>query len=389
MAKTSKRDYYEVLGVDRGAGDREIADAYRKLAIRYHPDKNPGDEEAIQRFKEAAEAFEVLHDRNKRGRYDRFGHAGVENMAGGSPHFADIGDIFEAFGDIFGGGIFDDLFGGRRGTRRARRGADIQCEVTIELLEAARGVKKPVRFQRHRACEDCQATGAKQGSALETCSYCGGRGQVIQSSGILRVQTTCPSCGGGGQVIKEKCPTCRGQGYVAESVQREVVIPAGVDDQMRIRITGEGEPSPNGGPPGDCYCFIHVRQHPLFRRDGSQLICRVPVTYSQAALGATIEVPTLEGPDQLKIPAGTQPGQVFTLRRRGMPDPRGNHVGDLHIQVDVEVPKKLDSAQEDLIRQLAELEHSHVTPHRKNFLEKLRDYFVADGDQPDEDPPAS
>ncbi|MDH3719005.1 MAG: molecular chaperone DnaJ [Planctomycetota bacterium] len=382
---TSKRDYYEVLGVERSAGEREIADAYRKLAIKYHPDKNPGDDDAIQRFKEAAEAFEVLHDKNKRSRYDRFGHAGVEGMAGGGPQFSDVGDIFEAFGDIFGGGIFEDLFGGQRGGRRVRRGTDIQCEVTIELLEAARGVKKPITFQRHRKCDDCNATGAKNGSAVEPCSYCGGRGQVIQSSGILRVQTTCPSCRGGGKVIKEKCAGCRGNGYVAEPVQRDVVIPAGVDDQMRIRITGEGEPSPNGGPPGDCYCFIHVRQHTLFRRDGSQLICRVPISYSQAALGATIEVPTLDGPDQLKIPAGTQPGQVFTMRRRGMPDPRGSHVGDLHIQVDVEVPKKLDREQKDLVRQLAKLENSHVSPHRKNFLKKLRDYFVSDSDEEPED----
>ncbi len=387
MSMTGKRDYYEILGVERTAGESEIAVAYRKLAVQYHPDKNPGDDEAIERFKEAAEAFEVLHDQQKRSRYDRFGHAGLEGRGGGAPHFSDIGDIFEAFGDIFGGGggIFDDLFGGRRRGRRVRRGADVQCEVTIDLLEAARGVTKPIEFQRHRKCEDCNATGAKEGSSVESCNYCGGNGQVIQSSGILRVQTTCPSCRGAGEVVKEKCTGCHGKGYLPETITRDVALPAGVDDQMRVRVTGEGEPSPNGGPPGDCYCFIHVQEHALFRRDGQNLICRVPVNYSQAALGASIEVPTLNGPDHLEVPAGTQPGQVFTLKRRGMPDPRGNYVGDLYIQIDVEVPKKLDTQQEELIRELAKLENSNVTPHRKNFLEKLRDYFTTDDEEETKD----
>ncbi len=376
-----KRDYYEVLGVDRTATDKQIADAYRKLAIQNHPDKNPGDQEAIKRFKEAAEAFEVLHDRDKRARYDRFGHAGVD-ASGGGAHFHDIGDIFEAFGDIFGGGgIFGDIFGGGRGRHRVRKGQDIHCEVTVDLFEAARGVSKSIEFSRHKKCADCNATGAKGGTSLQQCSYCGGRGQVIQSSGILRVQTTCPSCGGRGKVVRERCPSCRGEGYVAERVEQQVAIPAGIDDQMRIRITGQGEPSPNGGPPGDCYCHVHVKPHPLFHRDGNDLISRIPIPYSQAALGAVIEVPTLNGPEEMDIPPGTQPGEVFTLRRKGMRDPRGGYVGDLKVQVMIEVPKKLEPRQEELLRELAEIEHTNVSPHRKSFLEKLRDYFVPSADE--------
>jgi len=374
-----KRDYYEILEIERTATDKIIADSYRRLAIRFHPDKNPGDTDAIDRFKEAAEAFEVLSDPQKRDRYDRYGHAGL-NGNGGS-HFSDVGDIFEAFGDIFGGGgsIFGDIFGGGgRGGRRVQRGADIRCEVTIDLLEAARGVSKPVEMSRHRQCDDCDGSGAAPGSDREVCSYCGGHGQVQQQSGILRVQTTCPSCRGAGEMVKDPCRACRGHGFVEEVVTKNVMIPAGVDDQMRVRVTGEGEPSPNGGPPGDCYCFIHVTEHPLFRREGSHLICRVPMTYSQAALGATIEVPTLDGKEEMEIPSGTQPGEVFTLKRRGMPDPRGGAVGDLHVQVQVEVPKKLDREQEDLIRQLADHDQVNVTPHRKKFTERLKEFFIPD-----------
>ena len=379
MSMTENRDYYEILGVERTASEAEIANAYRKLAIQYHPDKNPGDEDAIGHFKEAAEAFEVLHDKDKRRRYDRFGHAGIDGATGA--HFHDIGDIFEAFGDIFGssGGIFGDLFGGGRGRgRRVHKGADIQCEVTIDLLEAARGLNKTLEFSRNRKCDDCNGSGAKDSTAIETCGYCGGHGQVIQSSGILRMQTACPSCHGNGKSIKERCSTCRGGGLIAESVDCDVAIPPGIDDQMRIRLTGEGHPSPDGGPPGDCYCFVHVTDHPLFRREGNHLICRVPITYSQAVLGGEIEVPTLEGPEKMVVQRGTQPGAVFTLRKRGMSDPRGRMKGDLHVQIDIDVPKVLDDEQEALIRSLAELEHANVTPHRKSFLEKLTGYFVSE-----------
>lgn len=371
----AKRDYYEVLGIERTASDGEIADAYRKLAIKFHPDKNPNDEEAVGKFKEAAEAFEVLSDREKRARYDRYGHAGIDGAAGGSPHFTDVGEIFEAFGDIFGDSVLGDLFGG--GTRRrVRRGADVQCRVTLDLLEAARGTQKSVQFKRHEKCETCKGSGLKAGTKPTVCSYCGGRGQVIRSSGVFRIQTSCPSCHGAGNVIKNPCASCRGQGFVRRETQRDVMIPPGVDNDTRLRLEGEGEPDPQGGPRGDCYCFIRVREHPLFHREGQHLICHVPITYSQAALGAEIEVPTLEGPDTLTIPPGTQPGEVFRLQRRGMPDPRHRGVGDLLVEVNVDVPKKLDHRQEDLLRELAELEQRHVSPHRRTFTEKLRNYFT-------------
>lgn len=373
----SKRCYYEVLGIERSASDQEISVAYRKLAIKFHPDKNPGDEEAIVRFKEAAEAFEILGDSNKRARYDRYGHAGVDGAAGRGPHFTDINDIFEAFGDIFGGGSggFGDIFGGGRRQNRPRRGADVRSQVTIDLLEAARGVTKTVEFERHIACDECQGSGVKAGSERETCAYCGGRGQVVQSSGIFRVQTACPSCQGQGSIVKHPCQPCRGAGYVMERVKREVRIPPGVDGDTRLRIEGEGEPSPNGGPRGDCYVFITVKEHALFQREGQHLICQVPLSYPQAALGTTIEVPTLDGREELEIPAGTQPGAVFKLRGRGMRDPRRRGVGDLLVQVVLEVPKTLVPREEELLRELAEVEHTNVSAHRKSFFERLKDYF--------------
>jgi molecular chaperone DnaJ len=373
-----KRDYYEVLSVGRDASEQEIASAYRKLAIKYHPDKNPGDEEAVQKFKECAEAFEVLSDSDKRSRYDRFGHAGVDG-AGGSPHFTDVNDIFQAFGDILGEGMFGDLFGGGRGGRRgrrARRGSDVRADVTIDLLEAARGCAKQLHFERHERCGTCQGTGAKAGAKRETCKYCGGNGQVVQATGIFRVQTTCPSCHGAGSVIRDPCLDCGGQGQVRQPIEREVRIPRGVDGETRLRLSGEGSHSIDGGPPGDCYCFITVKEHALFHREGQHLICQVPITFAQAALGATIEVPTLEGREELAIAPGTQPGEVFKLRGRGMPDPRGRGKGDLLVQVALEVPKSLTARQEELLRELADEERTNVSAHRKSFFEKLKDYFV-------------
>jgi molecular chaperone DnaJ len=369
----AKRCYYEVLEVERTATPSEIAASYRKLAIKYHPDKNPGDEEAIARFKEAAEAFEVLGDAEKRARYDRYGHAGVGGQSGGS-HFHDLNDIFAAFGDIFGEG-FGDMFGGSR-RRRPTKGADVRCDVRLDLVEAARGVTRTVEFERHEICTDCDGSGAKRGTKPETCGYCGGHGQVVQSTGIFRVQTTCPSCRGSGSVIKQPCSGCRGEGYVLKRVTRDVQIPAGIDDQMRVRIAGEGEPSPNGGSRGDCYCFISVKEHPLFQREGQHLVVRVPITYPQAALGATLEVPTLDGPEEMTIPAGTQPGDLFKLRGRGLPHPRNRQIGDLVVIVELEVPRQLNDKQEKLLRELAELDQKHVSEHRKGFLDKLKEFFV-------------
>jgi molecular chaperone DnaJ len=371
-AMATERDYYEVLGVSRTAAGNEIATAYRRLAIKYHPDKNPGDQEAIDRFKEAAEAFEILNDAEKRSRYDRYGHAGV-NGRGGAHHFHDVEDIFSAFGDIFG-----DIFGG--GRNRPQKGRDVRCDVTLTLHEAAAGATKTVEFQRHERCEDCKGTGAAAGSKREICGYCRGHGRVIQSAGIVRMQTTCPACHGAGSTIKNPCTTCRGTGQKLKKVVTEVEIPPGVDDEMRVRITGQGEPSPNGGPPGDCYCFISVLAHPLFERDGQHLVCRIPITYAQAALGTTIEVPTLKGRGELEIPAGTQSGAVFRMGGKGMPDPRRRGLGDLLVQVMIEVPKKLSKEEKTLLRDLAELEHKHVAPERKGFFEKLKEYFTAEED---------
>lgn len=373
LTMADKRCYYEVLGVDRSATQGQISEAYRKLALKFHPDRNPGDQQAVARFKEAAEAFEVLGSEEKRAVYDRYGHAGLEG--GGAPHFHDISDIFEAFGDIIGGGLFGDLFGGGTGRRRVRRGADIRCEITLDLLEAAHGTAKTVQFQRQQKCGTCGGSGAKPGTRPQPCPYCGGHGRVVQSTGIFSMQTTCPSCRGSGTVIRHPCSDCRGSGFAAKRITRKVTVPAGVDDQTQLRLQGEGQPNPDGGPPGDCYCFIRVTDHPLFQRKGQHLICHVPISYSQAALGAEIEVPTLDGTERLQIVPGTQTGEVLALKGRGMPHPTYRTRGDLLVQLHVEVPKKLAPEHEELLRKLAEIENTHVTPKRQSFFEKLKGYF--------------
>jgi molecular chaperone DnaJ len=371
MAAT-KRDYYEILGISRTASEAEVAKAYRRMAIKYHPDSNRDDEEAISKFKECAEAYEVLSDAQKRSRYDQFGHAGVDGQAGG---FRDVGDIFEAFGDMFGGTIFEDFFGGGRGRQRARRGADLRCDVTLTLEEAAVGCTKHVQLTRHVFCGACHGSGAAAGSEPKVCSRCSGIGQIVQATGILRVQTTCPQCRGNGKVITTPCGECDGGGAVPEHVELEVQIPAGVDDGMRVRLNGEGQPSPNGGPPGDAYCFIQIRPHQIFKRDGHDLVIQVPLTYSQAVLGTQIEIPSLSGAKAIDIPAGTQSGEVFRLRGLGMPDPRSRMRGDLLVHTFVEIPKKVNAQQEELLRKLASLEDEHVTPHRKSFVDRVLQYF--------------
>jgi len=377
-----KRDYYEVLGVGRSASADEISQAYRKLALKYHPDRNPGDEEAVACFKEAAEAFEVLSSPEKRELYDRYGHAGIDRMAGGAPHFRDVSDIFDAFGDIFGDSIFGDIFGGgaRGRGRRGRRGRDEQCQVTLDLLEAAKGTTKSLRFRRRQRCETCGGSGAKPGTKADACAYCGGRGVVMQRAGLFWLETSCPSCKGDGLQFRHPCANCRGEGVVLAEVTREVRIPAGVDDGTHLRLSGEGEAGAEGGPPGDCYCSISVTEHELFQRKGQHLVCQVPITYAQAALGATIEVPTLDGPEQVEIPGGTQSGDIFTLRGRGMPDPRVRGRGDLVIQVHIEVPRELSAEHERLLRELAEVENTQVTPKRLSFLERVRQFFQPPAD---------
>jgi molecular chaperone DnaJ len=370
MSMAIERDFYEVLGVDRRADGATIADAYRKLAIRFHPDKNPGNAEAADRFKEAARAFEVLSNDELRSRYDRFGHAGLQG--GGRHEFNDIGDIFDAFGDLFGGGLFGG--GGRRGNR-PRQGRDVFSSVTLSLVEAARGATKTIEFSRHEVCAACDGSGARKGSKPQACDYCNGHGQVIQSAGVFRLQTTCPACRGAGTIIRDKCPDCGGEGLTVEHVERRVTIPAGVDRDVRVRLAGEGEPGGNGGPPGDCYCVVEIEEHPFLTREGRDLHCEVPITFSQAALGATVEVPTLDGAKPLAIAAGTQPGDVVRVKGLGMPEVRGRGIGDLLVHVLVEVPRTLSPRAEELLRELAAEEHQSVSPKRSSFFSRLAEYF--------------
>jgi len=373
----SKPDYYEVLGVNKTATKDEINAAYRREAMKYHPDRNPGDQEAVEKFKMAAEAFEVLHNDEKRTTYDRYGHAGLGNSGGAQFH--DVNDIFSMFGDIFGDSIFGSFFGGRRrsGESRQRQGADIRCNLTLDLVEVARGVTKTIKFRRHETCTVCQGNGCREGTKPQTCRYCGGSGRIQQSTGIFSIQTTCPQCHGRGQTITDPCRDCGGSGLVARMVSREVKIPAGIDTGTRLRLQGEGERSPDGGPAGDCYVFISVKPHKLFQREGQDLVCRVPIGYAQAALGAELEVPTLDGKEKMKIPAGTQNGDVITLRGKGMPLPRRNMAGDLHIVLFIEVPKKLSTEHRELLRKLAEFEQESTLPQHKSFFGMVKDY-VAD-----------
>lgn len=369
-----KRDYYEVLSVERTASAEVIKRSYKKLAAKYHPDRNPGDDEAVERFKEAAEAFDVLSNPQKRERYDRFGHAGVNGAGAG---FQDVGDIFDAFGDLFGD---FGLFGGaRRGrSRGGRRGPNLRTSLTIDLLEAAEGCERSLEIERHELCRTCDGSGAKPGSTPDSCQYCGGAGQVVQSQGFFRLQTTCPACQGAGQIIREKCPGCLGSGRETKGVKLSVKIPPGVDNGMQLCLRGEGEPGDGGGPRGDLYVDIHVRKHPLFDREGAHLICQMPIRYTQLCLGAEIEIPLLRGRDTLKIPAGTQPDEAFRISGKGMPDPHGGAHGDLFIHLHLEVPTKLEERQEELLRELAEHEKTNVSAHQKSFFDKLRDYFLAD-----------
>lgn len=381
---SAKRDFYEVLAIERSATDDEIKKAYRKIALKNHPDRNPDDEEAITRFKEASEAYNVLSDPEKRNRYDRYGHAGLG--AGAGPGFNDVSDIFEAFGDMFDG--FGGIFGGggrsRRGGPRARRGDHLKTSVTIELIDAARGCHRTIEIQRHQTCRTCNGSGAKAGSSPVNCDYCGGAGQVVQSQGFFRVQTTCPNCRGAGTIIKDKCETCQGSGMEPEKVELEVRIPAGIDNDMQLCLRGEGDVGQNGGPRGDLYVDVHVKDHPLFEREGIHLVCQIPITFTQAALGTELEIPVLGGRESVKVPAGTQPGEVFRLRGHGMSDPRTGQAGDLHVEVQVEVPRKLDGEQERLLRDLAEHESANVSPHRKSFFEMIKECFTLHGNSESE-----
>ncbi|MBL8851366.1 MAG: molecular chaperone DnaJ [Planctomycetaceae bacterium] len=375
-----QRDYYEVLSVARSASGDEIKKSYKKLAIQYHPDRNKDNPEAVEKFKEAAEAYEVLSDDEKRSRYDRFGHQGVKGAAGrGGAQFQDVDEIFSVFGDLFEG--FG--FGGTRNRKRGgpQQGAHVQSAITIDLAAAATGVERDVTFKRKKTCQKCGGNGSEPGTTPETCNYCGGHGQVVQAQGFFRMQTTCPACRGAGQIVRHKCNTCFGSGLESEEVTLQVKVPAGIDNGMQLCIRGEGESGRQGGPRGDLYVDIRVKEHALFQREGTQLMCRIPITYTQAALGANIEVPLLRGSEPLDIPAGTQPGEVFRLRGKGMPDPRGGRAGDMHVEVQLVVPKKLDEEHEQALRKLAELEEADVHSHRKSWLEKLKDLITGDHEE--------
>ncbi len=360
-----KRDYYEVLGVPRDATAEQIKKAYRKIALETHPDRNPGNKEAEERFKEAAEAYEVLSDPEKRARYDRYGHAGVR----GEPlhDFSNVESIFEAFSDIFGGTAFEDLFGFGRGRARARPrpGPSLKVEVELDFIEAAKGCDKTIELRRQESCEKCHGSGARSGTKPGTCRTCGGRGEIAQTQGFFSIRTTCPRCRGMGQTIETPCPECRGTGTVAR--KREL--------KVRIRIRGEGEAGALGCPRGDLYVFITVRPHEFFERDGDDLVCEVPITFPQAALGARIEVPTLDGREEIEIPRGTQSGTVFRLAGRGFPHLRGYGRGDELVRVVVETPRALSKRQEELLRELAALDEKEVSGRRKSFLEKIKELF--------------
>lgn len=371
---STKRDYYEILGVAREADSEEIKRAYRKLAMQYHPDRNVGDAEAEEKFKEAAEAYDVLHDAEKRQRYDRYGHAGLNGLGG--PSFTDARSVFDLFGDIFG-----DFFGGRSGRGGPQGGRDLQVGLEIELIEAARGTRKNITIPREENCSDCSGQGFRKGTKPANCRRCNGQGVVLINQGFFRMQQTCPGCGGRGIIITDPCPTCRGAGRVEARRSLDINVPPGVDTGTRIRLSGEGEAGAPGAPRGDLYCLIKVRDHAFFQRDGNHLLCQVPITISQAALGGEIEVPSLDGPITHTLKRGVQSGEVVRLAGRGMPNVRGGRPGDLLVQVMVETPRSLNKRQEELFRELAELDHKHVSPQRKSFLDKLKDFFSAEPEE--------
>jgi molecular chaperone DnaJ len=367
----SKRDYYEVLGVSKGTDDKEIKKAYRRVAMKYHPDRNPDDPDADAKFKEATEAYEVLMDPEKRSAYDQFGHAGVDpNMGGGGFGGGNFSDIFgDVFGDIFGGG-------GRRGG--PQRGSDLRYTLDISLEDAVRGTTVEIRVPSLSACEPCDGSGAKKGSSPVTCATCGGVGQVRMQQGFFQVQQTCPSCRGRGKTITDPCTECHGQGRVEKVKTLSVKVPPGVDTGDRIRLSGEGEAGPEGGPPGDLFVQMSVKQHPIFERDGKNLYCEVPITFADAALGGELEVPTLDGRVKLKIPAETQTGKLFRLRGKGVKPVRGGSVGDLLCRAVVETPVKLNKEQKDLLEQLREsLGEGGTTqsPRQTSWFEGVKNFF--------------
>jgi molecular chaperone DnaJ len=372
----AKRDYYEVLGVGKGASPDEIKRAYRRMAMKYHPDKNPNDKDAEAKFKECAEAYEVLSDPEKQKNYDQFGHEGLRGTGMHDFSRMNVEDIFSMFG-------FDDLFGGifgtrgRRGERRAgpTRGYDLETTVELTLNDIATGAEKTIEFTRQDICPECDGNGYPRGTTPERCPACGGRGQVARGGGFFQMVSTCPQCGGSGQIITNPCKKCRGTGRVPRKRLVHIKIPAGVHEGQGVRVANEGEPGHNGGPRGDLYCYVRTKPHDFLERDGNNVIAVVPISFTQAALGATIDVPSLDGKKNLKIPAGTQYGSVFRIKGQGLPDVRTRRTGDELVQVVIETPARLNAKQEELLREFAKTENKTVSPKSVGFLEKLKNYF--------------
>ena len=380
----SKRDYYEVLGVPRTATDDEIKKAYRKLAVKFHPDKNPGDKAAEEQFKELGQAYEALSDPQKRAAYDQYGHAAFDPRSrasrggGAGGGFHDPFDIFrEVFSGGGSGGIFDEFFGGggRSDPNGPQRGDDLRYDMEITLEEAARGCEREITVTKSERCDACHGSGGEEGSRVKTCPTCGGRGQVLTSRGIFSIAQTCPACEGAGRVIEKPCRTCRGAGRHEKSSKIHLRIPAGVDTGARLRSSGNGDAGLRGGPNGDLYVVLRLKQHEIFQRDGDDLVCEVPIGFVQAALGADVEVPTLEGRATVKIPAGTQPGTLFRLKGRGVKNIQGYGHGDLHVRVSVEVPTRLDGDQRQKLEEFSALCNGKESPISQGFFEKARKFF--------------
>ena len=375
MQSNVKRDYYEVLGVQRGATDQEIKSAYRKLALQFHPDRNPNNPDAEEKFKECSEAYAVLADAEKRGMYDRFGHAGVGGGAAGGGFdptvFQDFSDIF---GEFFG---FGDLFGGGRGGRRTRaqRGADLREDINLEFEEAVFGAEKKISYRKQENCEVCSGSGSADGKAPVSCRTCGGRGQVRYQQGFFSIARSCPNCQGTGNVISDPCTKCKGEGRILQTKTIDAKVPAGVEDGTRIRFSGVGEAGVHGGPAGDLYVVLHVKEHPFFVREGTNLYCVVPISVMQAALGAEIQVPTLEAEHTLKIPEGTQSGTVLKIRNKGVPVLNGHGKGDLFVEVRVQTPTKLTKRQRELLQELQGITQVENKPQRHTLLGKMKDMF--------------
>jgi molecular chaperone DnaJ len=373
---TTKRDYYEVLGVGRTASGEEIKRAYRKLAVKFHPDKNPDDPHSEEKFKELGEAYDVLIDPDKRSAYDRFGHAAFGQGTGVRGGFHDPFDIFrEVFGG--GGGIFETFFGGGGGIsgEDRQRGSDLRYDMQITLEEAAVGVEKEIEVRKLDTCDACRGTGAEPGSRTINCPTCGGRGQVISSRGFFQVSQTCPRCRGVGQIVERPCRHCHGEGRVEKPTQIKLKIPAGIADGSRLRSSNNGEAGIRGGPHGDLYVVVHIKEHKVFQRDEDNLYCEVPIPFSVAALGGELAVPTLEGKANVKVPPGTQSGQIFKLRGKGIVNVNGRERGDLLARVIVEVPTRLNAEQRQKLAEFADLCGDENTPMRKSFFERAKEFF--------------